>query len=402
MDYIIRRDEAGAIEKERSWLLVYGRRKTGKTFLLRNFCKLDSYFLVKRDLSVYTESTIGGKEITLEEMSKSVKELLGSGKTVVIDEFQRLKESYLEEFTLLHPKGKLIISGSSMKVVKKVFEPKSALLGFFTPTKIEFITPANILRELKGKLKSNEAIELATFMREPWLIPLYNKEDTTSFVYKIISKSKFIITSLLGEIFTEEERELSKKYEAILSLIGSGVWNTKEITSIMYSRGLIPDPSVTNILQYIKNLEDMELVESIKLYNSKSNYYRLSSPIMNIYYYLDSRYNISTRDAPLEEIKPALETLINLEIQNFIADYFTEKNSGRKEYYISPEKEFDFIITKRNRLEAIGEVKWKKAEQKEIDKFMTNTQDLAAKKIIVFKSGKLSGAINAEDIMNDV
>lgn len=384
------------ISREKSWLMVYGRRKTGKTFLLRNFCKFDAYFLVKKDLSVFS----GESRITIDEMKKMAKELLVAGKSVAIDEFQRLDESFLEEFTVIHPKGKLVVSGSSMRIVKKLFEPNSALLGFFTPVKIGFISPGNALRELKGKLRPAEAIELAVFIREPWLIPLYNGENIVDFVHKVITNSKFIISSLLGEIFSEEERELSRKYQAILRLVGSGIWNTKELASILYSRGIIPDSSVTHILQYLKNLEEMELVESIKIYNSKSNFYRLSSPIMNIYYYLDSRYDISSREISKEEAKPTLEKLINLEIQNFIADLFAEKEGGRKEYYISPEKEFDFIITKRNRLEIVGEVKWKKAESKDVEKFCEAAQHLPGKKVVIFRQGKAESSINAEDIMS--
>ncbi len=398
MDYIIKRSEAQVISREKSWLMVYGRRKTGKTFLLRNFCKFDAYFLVKKDLSVFYDE----KQITLEEMKKVAKELLAAGKSVAIDEFQRLDESFLEELTVIHPKGKLVVSGSSMRIVKKLFEPNSALLGFFTPVKIGFIRPVNILSELKGKLKPAEAIEFATFAREPWLIPQYGGENIVDFVYKAITKSKFIISSLLGEIFSEEERELSKKYEAILRLVGSGIWNTKELASILYSRGIIPDSSVTHILQYLKNLEEMELVESIKIYNSKSNFYRLSSPIMNIYYYLDSRYDISNREISKDEAKPTLEKLINLEIQNFIADFFAEEEGGRKEYYISPDKEFDFLITKRNRLEIIGEVKWKKAELKDVERFKEASQHLPGKKIVIFQQGKAGDSINAEDIMGEL
>ncbi len=396
MDYIIKRKEAIEINKEKTWRMVYGRRKTGKTFLLRNFCKFDAYFLVKKDLTIFA----GEKQMSIEEMSKEVKELLALGKSAVIDEFQRLDESLLEEFTVIHPKGTLVVSGSSMKIVKKLFEPNSALLGFFTPMKITFISPTDTLKGLKTKLSSSQAIELATFTREPWLIPLYNGENITDFVYKVITKSRFIISSLLGEIFSEEERELSRKYEAILRLIGSGVWKTKEIASTLSSRGIIPDPSVTNLIQYLKNLEEMELVEAIKIYNSKSNYYRLASPIMNIYYYLDSRYDISSREISIEEVKPTLEKLINLEIQNFIADFFQEYERGRKEYYLSPQKEFDFIITKRNRLDIIGEVKWKKAEFKDIGRFNETTDGFPGRKIIVFKYGKVKDSLNADDIMN--
>ncbi len=398
MDYIIRRSEARDIRGKGPWLLVYGRRKTGKTFLLRNLCRLRNYFLVKRNLSVFFDD----REITLEEMSRRVKELLNRNESVVIDEFQRLEEGLLEEFTLLHPRGNLILSGSSMRIVKRFFEPKSALLGFLTPKKISFITPGDIIKGLREKLGPSQTIELATFLREPWLVPLFGGENILEFVYNVVTKSKFVISSLMGEIFSEEERELGRKYEAILSLVGSGVWNTKQIASILYSRKIIPDPSVTHIMQYIKNLEEMELLEAIRLFNSRSNFYRLSSPIMNIFYYLDSRYNIGSREPSLEEIRPTLEKLINLEIQNFIADMFAERIGGRKEYFISPDREFDFIITKRNKLEVVGEVKWKGAELRDINRFMKTTMHLPCKKVIVFRSGNLKDSVNAEDILRDL
>jgi hypothetical protein len=397
MDYIIERGEATQIEKEKSWLLIYGRRKTGKTFLLKTFCKKDAYFLVKRDLSIFSD-----RELTLEEMSKKARELLNQGKTVVIDEFQRLGEGFLEDFTLLHPKGKLILSGSSMRIVKKVFEPKSPLLGFFTPLQIGFISPQDILHGLKKDQITSFAFELATFLREPWLIPLYEGEGILQFLHKVLTRSRFVIPSLMGEIFSEEERELSRKYETILSLVGSGVWNTKEISSVMYVRRLIPDPSVANIVQYIKNLEEMGLLESIRIQNSKSYFYRLSSPLMAIYFYLEGRYNISERTASLDEIQPTLQRLVNLEIQNFIADCYAEKMGGRKEYYLSPQKELDFVITKRNRVVIMGEVKWKKAEVADVSKFRKMTEDLPGEKVIIFKEGKADGSINADNLLRSL
>ncbi|MBI5393643.1 ATP-binding protein [Candidatus Woesearchaeota archaeon] len=382
MDYIIERADTEQVTKRKQWLLVYGRRKVGKTFLLNNLCSLKNYYTIKKDSSVISPDGT----IQLEQFSAEVKKLLSENKTVVVDEFQRLNEGILEELSLMHPKGKLILSGSSLRVVKKVFEPKSPLLGFFTPLKIGFISSSDLIRSIKKELAPETLIELAPFLREPWIIPSYNKEATIDFVYQLITASKYTITALIGEVFTEEERELSKKYEAILSLIGSGIWNTKELTAILYSRKLIPDPSPTHLIQYIKNLEEMELVESIKLHRSKGRYYRLMSPIMNIYFYLESKYDISSRPTSLEEIKPTLQKLIQLEIQNVIADLFAELYSGRKEYYICGDKEVDFVITKRNKTEIIGEVKWKKIEQKDINHFQRNAIELFGKKVLICKN----------------
>lgn len=385
MGYIIKRKETSLILNKNYWLLLYGRRKVGKTFLLRELCKFDNYYTIKKDLNVISNT----ESLTFDKFIQRLKTSLSENKTVVVDEFQRINESVWDEISLLHPHGKLILSGSSLRVVKKVFEPQSSLLGFFTPVKLGFINPLDMINNLKKEVEAKELIEIAAFLREPWLVPLYNKEKVSDFVYDVVINSKHIITSLVGEIFTEEERELTKRYEAILTLIGSGIWNTKEITSILYSRKLIPDPSPTHIFQYLKNLEEMELVESIKLYKTKGNYYRLASPIMNIYYYLDSRYDLGNRSVSFEEVKPTIEKLVNLEIQNFIADLFAEYYDGRKEYYLSPEKEVDFIITKRNKPEIIGEVKWKNLTKQDIIQFKKGLERFSGKLTIVCKASEI-------------
>ena len=381
MDYIIKRRESKEVEKESGWLMIYGRRKTGKTFMLKNLCKFKNYFLVKKSLSIFTDN----KTKTIEELIKEVRNLLEENNAVVIDEFQRLDESVLEEMMQSHPKGRLIVSGSSMRITKKFFDSRSPLLGFFTPMKIGLISPSDILGGLKD-LAAENRIEFSAFLREPWLIPLFSKEDISEFVYKVVTKSKYIVSSLMGEIFSEEERELSKKYAAILSLIGAGIWSTRELTTILYHRNLIPDPSPNHIIQYLKNLEGMELVESVKLHKSRNRcFYRLRSPVMNIYYYLDDRYDIGNRDIDFEEMEPTLKKLINFEIQNFVADFFAEKSSGRKEYFISQSKEIDFIITQRKKPTVVGEVKWGEYRKKDIEKFKEKTKYIGGEKVFVVK-----------------
>ena len=385
MGYIIRRKESEEIGGEDTWLLLYGRRKTGKTFLLRNLCGFANYYLVKKDLSILVrEKTISKKELMTE-----CRELLLQDKSVVIDEFQRLKEADLEELTTLHPRGRLILAGSSLRIVKKIFEPRSPLLGFFSPMKIGFIAPKDIISGLSDHLDPVSLIEAATFLREPWLIPFYDGENISRFIHKIIAKTGYVITALTGEIFTEEERELTRKYEAILRLIGAGVWNTQELTSILYSRELIPSPSPTHILQYMKNLEEMDLLESLKLYRSKKKYYRLLSPLMNIYYYLDSKYAVSNRDVSFDEVSPTLQRLVNTEIQNFVGDLFAWLYDGRKEYYVSPTEEVDFIITRRNRVEVVGEVKWKRLGKRDIRTFKEKTRDMHGKKVLICKEAQI-------------
>ncbi|RLG14280.1 MAG: ATP-binding protein [Candidatus Nanohalarchaeota archaeon] len=402
MDYIINRKEVEQIKKENAWLLVYGRRKIGKTFLLRQLCGFENYYLVKKNRDILSN---GEKKLSLEEMLSNVKKSLCDGKTVVIDEFQRLDESDIEELTTIHPKGRLIISGSSFRITRKIFEPNSPLLGFFSPFKMDFINPVDIVKAIKKEFEPSRTIELSTFLREPWLIPLYNNEDIMHFVYNAITRSKYIISGLVGEIFNEEDRNFTSKYEALLNLIGSGTWNPGKMSSVLYSRELINEPGQSHIIQYLKNMKEMALVEKVKLLNSKKrHYWRLASPIAGIYYYMDDRYNIGERDISFEEAKPMLELLINLQIQDSIADYFADIYNGRKEYYISPEREIDFIITRRNKADIIGEVKWKKVVKSDIEKFKYNTRHFNAKKVFICKKGVIEDddveVVDAEKLLN--
>ena len=51
--------------------------------------------------------------------------------------------------------------------------------------------------------------------------------------------SKLTVPALTGEIFTEEEREFTRMYEAIMRTMGAGEWNYKNIASLLAGRKII-------------------------------------------------------------------------------------------------------------------------------------------------------------------
>lgn len=374
------RDEVEEINSIKGWILLYGRRKVGKTFLLKNFVKWDAYITVRRDLSLRTENVEIQK---MEDFTNKVGNLLEKDYVVVIDEFQRLPEHILEDLTCFYPKGRLILSGSSLGIVRKFFEPKSPLLGFFTPYKLSLIRPVNIFSTLVKSYDPVKSLELASYMRDPWLIPLYNGEDIVSFIYRYSCKYWQTVKALIGEVFFEEERTLTRTYEAILSLLGSRVWKVKDIVGILYAKRIIKEPSSSYVSGFIKNLMDMDLVEGIKLFKTRRKYYRLKSPIMETFYYLESKYDVSEREVSLDEVKPTLENIIRLEVEDFIADLFACYFKGRREYSLDPE--IDFIITLRNKILAVGEVKWGKYSKQDLRKFYIKTENLPGSKIFITK-----------------
>jgi hypothetical protein len=64
--------------------------------------------------------------------------------------------------------------------------------------------------------------------------------------------SKLTIPALIGEIFAEEDRSLSKVYEAILRTVGAGRWNYKEVANILYGRNIVNKADSSVVLPYIK------------------------------------------------------------------------------------------------------------------------------------------------------
>ena len=85
--------DAKRIAESKKWVLVYGRRKTGKTFLVSNFVRFDEYFFVKNSGSILTKNN---DSISYEAFIQVFSRALADGKTVVVDEFHRLGKDFFD------------------------------------------------------------------------------------------------------------------------------------------------------------------------------------------------------------------------------------------------------------------------------------------------------------------
>ncbi|EDY36532.1 Archaeal ATPase family [Aciduliprofundum boonei T469] len=373
---VVNRSEAEEIKSIGGWVLIFGRRKVGKTFLIKNFLNYDIYFFIRRDGRIRMEN--GNEEIDTEGMIEKVKIYLMNGKTVVIDEFQRLPEEVWDDIASVHPSGRLILSGSSMSVVSKLLSKNSPFLGIIYPYRLGLIRAKDILNSLFSYLSPEKAIEVAPYLRDPWTIPLFTSPE--KFFPSLLNILPYAIPALIGEIFTEEERELTKTYYSIISLIGEGYLDYREIASILYTRKIIKSPASSSVLPYIKNLRDMGILREIKRYGKKRYVYEIDSEPAKMFYYLDSRYDLS-REITYDEVKPTLDKLHNLAIERFVADLFAELYGGRVEYLKEANREIDILITKRNKPIIVGEVKWGKATKKDIENFEKKTENFYCRKI---------------------
>ncbi len=382
---VVQRSEAQEIKKLGGWILIAGRRKVGKTYLIKNFLNYDAYFLVKKDRSIHAEGLPISRIDTLDAFVGAVKDLISNEKCVVIDEFQRLPLNFLEEIATLHPHGKLVLSGSSLRVMKEIFGEKSPLLGLVQPYILSMAKARDVLDSLVKTMPAKAAIEIAPYVRDPWTIPIYIGDDK-DFLYNLAKSSKLIVPALIREIFTEEDRELTNTYSSILALIGAGTYDYSEIANILYTRGILKRQDTSLVIPYIRNMEAAGILEGVRVYGTNKKRYRLSSAAMELFYYIDSRYDLEERDVSFDEMAPALENIRNLHIENFLADLLAETLGGRKELIKSAGMEIDILITKRNKPVFVGEVKWGKLEKKDVENFIEKTRKFSCRKAIIFKT----------------
>ncbi|MFP3910318.1 MAG: AAA family ATPase, partial [Archaeoglobaceae archaeon] len=118
MIILARNIELNRWDKLGNWRLVYGRRKTGKTFFVKEFTQWDHYFFVRRDGMVIDEN----KEILSYEAFFEVFKRELDKKRIVIDEFHRLPEEFLDYLHYLGGSGELTLISSMLWSINQLFE----------------------------------------------------------------------------------------------------------------------------------------------------------------------------------------------------------------------------------------------------------------------------------------
>ncbi|MDO9538033.1 MAG: ATP-binding protein, partial [Thermoplasmata archaeon] len=316
VNIVVTRKEAKEITTNPGWALVFGRRKVGKTFMIQNFVPHDAYFHVRSDRSITARGIVLDVIPDFATFSKLTTTYLKSGKTVVVDEFQRLPPNLLEDLTAVHPGGRLILTGSSMRVANELLGGNSPLLGLLRPFNIGQIAASDILKGTASSLGAEEAVWTASALRDPWIIPFYRPGESLENLCQTV---KYVVPGLIGEIFTEDERTLTRTYSSILSLVGAGYEDYRDIAGVLFSRGIVKNGTSSSVLPYMANMVDMGLLEVIRRSDDKRKVYRIPSFPVRLHYYLDSRYGISERDFVYSEVKQAAEDLARKAIEELVA-----------------------------------------------------------------------------------
>jgi len=350
----------GAIGKLPGWILVYGRRKVGKTFLLRRVLNWSHYFVITRAANVLVEERGGAISwMGLDAATKLIGELLKDGRVVVVDEFQRLPVEYWELISLSHPNGKLVASGSSFGIVQKVFEKRSPLLGLLSPFRMDIIGYGDTLLSLSEICPSlKDALLWSVVVRDPWVIPMFSIKNSAA--TELCNKAYFLaatVTGLIGEVFEEEGRSLTRIYDAVLRLVGEGLWKPAEVAGVLTSNGLVSG-GVSTVTGLLDRLTNMGLLEKIVLWKTRGSryYFKHRSPLLSIIHYLDQKLNIAEGVHNKPEMDLVLSRL-GMEFQFCMGELMAEHLGGKRSYMMLPRGEGDIdivILDSKGRAPLIG------------------------------------------------
>lgn len=385
---IIQRTEQDILKSYKNWVFVFGRRKTGKSFLIKNFVKWDEYFFVKRDKTILREE---GEAISYETFLNLIKRDLKENKTIVIDEFHRLGDDFLDFIHYSKKTGKLIIISSTLFLSKKLLGKKSPLLGLFSEMNVRIISLKDTLKAIRNvKLTKKEYVENAILLREPITISSFDKNKAARNVFsKVILSNLNTIPSLVGEIFLEEEKTLSAIYEGVLRAIATGKIVSTEIANYLFSRKLIDNNDASIVQQYLINLVNFGIIKRIQIYTKNKFIYKHASPLTNLFYYADEKYNISERDVTEGEVGRIVHEIMPRIVEDNIREFLAQKFALSEAIIESKDYDIDACLLKFNKPEVIAEIKWgKNISSDELRKAVSDLSRIKAKKKYLFVPDK--------------
>ncbi len=326
--------------------LLYGRRKTGKTFYTRHVLRDYSYFIVRRGGSVY-EPVEGG-----EYDAKSFVRLCKALDRVIVDEFHRAPGIFFDALQANECTGDLVLITSTMHYYRRLVEGREApLQGLFNTRQVGLVSPLDLLVVEWGSSDPRSLGILLVFYQEPSLIGL-GLED-------IVYTGRELAPSLVGEVLDEEDYTRTRRYDAVLEAIAAGKTRPGEIADYLYARGLLDKPSPSLITKYLDIMTRTGLLERIEVWGKKrGSVYRHLSPLTSLAYYLDARYGFF--DLPLEWgfAQRALEQVAPLYVEVFIERFFAQLYGLKPVKILDPE--IDIALVEYNRLKIVAEVKWSK------------------------------------------
>ena len=370
-------------------VLVYGRRRIGKTSLINEAIRQSGakcLSLLARDVSSNTNLSDFAKEagefmhligFNPENFYEFFAGMMEYSKeypfVLFIDEYSFLRsydadiDSYLQKAIELHSRGAkltIILCGSYIRIMHGIVEKDAPLYHRFNEEILLHAFDYHTASEMMGNIPNEEKfLYYATFGGTAF--NLKNIDYSLPFEKNLISEF------IKSESFFEKEaietirREVIKEsnVNTILELISSGKRKHTDLNN------LLGDPSKDNVTRYLKQLEEMDLIDKSFVVNSKSDrkpLYYLKDNLLDFYYaYLFK--NIRVRNIMQPEVfyehyvkKDFYEHYLPRKFEEVVKEYLIKENGlsvpfftsiGRLYYHDSNvNREFDVVLATKEGL----------------------------------------------------
>src|SRR3989344_1559174 len=400
-----RKQELGLLKEEFTNLqtgkmfVIYGRRRVGKTELIRQFIKSISgnkmYFYV--DL-VEKQGILDSLSKTVQEQSRETRKFVDfndflefiasksdNSFVLVIDEFQRFLEvssqfiTQLQNYWDLKLKNKkilLILVGSSIGMIQKITNSKAgALYGRATKIKISPFKYSDFRLMFKELNEEEKIITYAVFGGTPYYLEKVKKiqGDIYKRIFELLLKKGAELFEEPKNLLEYENVRTHAKYNSILQAASAGKESVKELQDLT---GI----DTNTLPAYIKKLDELlELIgrKDPVLGKERLGRYRLKDNFFSFWYKFifpnQTALNIGNIKIVEEEIKENLNAYVgrvfeeickelliayvNREIGSYVLDF---ENIGS--WWNRTGEEIDIVAyNHKSRKILVGEVKWSNA-----------------------------------------
>lgn len=376
-------------------LVLYGRRRVGKTELVKQF--LESF--EKNRIYFYVD--LVEKKGILRSLSQAILEQLNETVsfnefndffeyidrksqtekfTVVIDEFQRFLEIAPEFITMLQnywdsklKNNKLLfmIVGSSIGMMQKITESKAgALYGRASKIKISPFSYNDFREMFKDKNEADKIVHYSVFGGTPFYLEKVKKINGN--VFKVIEE---LVLKKNAELYEEpknlleyENVRVHSKYNAILSAIAAGKEVLKEIQEFTGINVHVMPAYIArldNLLDLVDKNDPILGKERLGRYKIRDNFFRFWYRFIFSY---QTTLNLGNTKAVLSMIEQDLNSYVGRIFEDIIRELLVlHLNKKIKGVYIDFDdigswwdrtgEEIDIIAHGKETI--IGEVKWR-------------------------------------------
>ena len=421
-NFVDREKELGALENMYGKdgfraVLIYGRRRVGKTYLIKKLMEnKDSLYLMCLDRSVRENienfsrvASFRGlpfiKSENLIEFFERLKPYL-DGYIVVLDEFQYLIENdkgilgdvqYVFDEILHDSKMMFIICGSSMGTVEKVgADMRSPLYGRFV-SRMK-VNPMGF-RDVIGFHRDKSFEDIMRIYSAVGGIPLYHTYFKRGF-WKDVKDTFFNPGHVLyneAEFLLRQELRDIGRYEAILRSMAEG--NTR-VTSIANSAYM----DAKDIPKYMSVLINLGIVGKISpvtappkarnsIYEISDNYFRFWLRFVDRF---RGEIELGELSSPVEYLKENIASYVGKKVEDVVRELLRNEYEKVGRWW-KKDVEIDIIALNEKKKDILfGEVKWRNRpvgwnvveelmEKKELVEW--NSENRKERFLIVSKSG---------------